>query len=149
MKKIDNKFLDWKGLKIFEALNNFKGDEIMGLSYKLKNQNYAKEFKEIFIENNGSVNIDSLITCLNEWENNIPNHEQDANYQLAKSMVCGIFCMFMIGAGMKIDNLVKPLQSTLDALKTADNCSPQDSSLYEWYSMQSNIIESQLLKECK
>ena len=120
----------------------------MGLLNK-KELNYANEFKELFSEEKGRVNIDLLIKCINEWELNVSGFEHDANYQLAKSMTCGLFVMVKLNLGENITNLTKPLQSTLDSLKRADSCPPKDQSLYEWYQVQSNIIEGQLLDACQ
>ena len=114
-----------------------------------KEKNYAMEFKELFLEKKGRVNIDLLIKCVNEWELNVSGFQQDANYQLAKSMTCGLFVIVNLNLGENINNLTKPLQSTLDSLKKADSCSPKDQSLYEWYQVQSNIIEGQLLDACQ
>ena len=114
-----------------------------------KENNYAKEFKELFSEKKGRVDLDLLIKCVNGWELNVSDFQQDANYQLAKSMTCGLFVIVNLNLGENINNLTKPLQSTLDSLKKADSCSPKDQSLYEWYQVQSNIIEGQLLDACQ
>lgn len=131
---------------IFYKLKKQYQGEFMGLLNRgKKGNNYAKEFKELFIENKGTVNLDILIKCINEWELNISDFKQDANYHLAKSMICAIYVLGELSCGADINNLTKPLQSTLDSLRNADECSPKDSSLYEWYQVQSDITKNQLV----